>query len=167
MYSIEFLSPWHRLLTEVTADNFGLALRQVFFNQTYPATSKPSLPQSLLSSWSPSPSPWNQCITVIHDDADDYFPGLPYVCPGVWQSTGSRGKYPLLIIIIIISVVQVSIIVLIFSSLSIKNHHHLYSHYPSHHDHDQVRIVAAGVTWDDHGNSFFTKLLPIISNHCP
>ena len=28
----------------------------------------------------------------------------------------------------------------------------------------QVRIVAAGVTWNEHGDSYFTKLLPILSN---
>jgi len=27
-----------------------------------------------------------------------------------------------------------------------------------------VRIVAAGVTWDSHGDSYFTKLLPILGN---
>merc|ERR1719204_1564680 len=27
-----------------------------------------------------------------------------------------------------------------------------------------VRIVAAGVTWNEHGDSYFTKLLPILSN---
>ena len=28
----------------------------------------------------------------------------------------------------------------------------------------QVRMVAAGVTWNEHGDSYFTKLLPILSN---
>jgi len=27
-----------------------------------------------------------------------------------------------------------------------------------------VRIVAAGVTWDNNGDSFFTKLLPVVGN---
>ena len=118
-YSIEFLSPWHRLLTEGTADNFGLALRQVFFNQTYPATSKPSLPQSLLSSWSPSPSPWNQRITVIHVMMLMISSQACPIFAREFDKALAAGVNILFLIIIIISVVQVIIIVLIFSFLSI------------------------------------------------
>ena len=59
-------------------------------------------------------------------------------------------------IIIIIS----TIIVIIIISIEIKSQRHLHHH--------QVKVVAAGVRWDGHGNSFFTKLLPIVgkSSEC-